>query len=114
MKTLRLFPKEIILQSFKKTLFDAWIDGSLSVEELAIIDTRKTELKITEQEHSMIEREVQILCYEENLKKSWKDGSINQSEQEELERLRRDLKISAEQHLELEQKVRRMVQTPPP
>lgn len=78
---------------------------------MAIIETRKAELEITEQEHSMIEREARILCYEENLKKCWKNGSINQAEQEKLDQLRRELNISAEQHLELEQKVRRMVLT---
>jgi hypothetical protein len=108
-KKIKNVPKEAVLESYKRTLKDAWMDGSLGVEELEVVEMRKVELEITEQEHSMIEREAKILSYEENLKKCWQNGSINQAEQEELDRLRLELNITAEQHMELEQKARRTV-----
>jgi hypothetical protein len=106
-KKIKTIPKDVLLESYKRTLVDAWMDGNLCVEELATIETRKGELEISETEHAKLEREAQILSYEENLKIKWRSGSIDQTAQEELERLREEMNISAEQHSELEQKVRR-------
>ena len=102
-------PRQVILQTYKHALRQAWIDGKLTPDERAILESLRTSLQVTEDEHRSLEPEALLEAYTAAVREVWSDGSTTNEEMDHLEQLRKELNISAEQHLKIEQTVRREI-----
>ena len=93
------------LSLYRELLKEMWFDGTITeVESNELMKVRGI-FKITDEEHSEIEKQIQIDAYVEALRIAWKDGVITQNENEVLQMMRKKFSISMEQHMSAEAKI---------
>ncbi|TAK51941.1 MAG: response regulator [Bacteroidetes bacterium] len=93
------------IDRYKKILHDAWHDGLVTPQEVAVLKKVRNELNITEETHHTLEKEVKLDSYVEAVRTSWREGLISPTKAGALEGLRKKYGISIEEHLVVEGKI---------
>ncbi|MBI5215718.1 MAG: response regulator [Ignavibacteriae bacterium] len=93
------------IDRYKKILVDAWRDGLITAQEIAVLKRVRIDLSITEEVHHTLEREVKLECYVDAVRKAWRDGLISPLKAGALDGLRKKYGISIEEHLHVEGKI---------
>lgn len=95
---------EIIL----RTMFQkAWMDGSISNEERAMLLVLKNAIEMTDEKFSEIEKITKNEAYVSALRSVWSDGVVTPDESDFLQSLREKLGVPAEEHFKLESLIRK-------
>jgi len=90
---------------YRELLKEMWFDGKVSEAETKELRKVRELFKITDEEHTDLEKQVQVDAYEEALRIAWRDGAITQSENDVLVMMREKFSISMEEHLSAEAKI---------
>lgn len=85
------------LAVYNKTLFVVWADGAATVEEEDTLKQFRVELKISGEEHFVLEAAAKRECYVTSFKQLWSSGSLSADSATTLSSLRRKFRISAEE-----------------
>lgn len=95
-------------ETILRTMFQkAWMDGSISNEERAMLMVLKNAIEMTDEKFSEIEKVTKNEAYEGALRAVWKDGVVTPDESDFLQSLREKLGIPAEEHFKLESLIRK-------
>jgi tetratricopeptide (TPR) repeat protein len=87
---------------YRGMLKQAWVDGQPNKEENNMLGVVRRSLTISDSEHALLEREVQLETYTEALRMAWKSGIITANDAKTHENLRTLYGVSMEQHLVIE------------
>jgi len=93
------------LTMYRELLREMWFDGKITEEEAAELKKVREIFKISQEEHTELEKQVQIDAYIEALRIAWRDGAISQNESEVLQVMREKYNISMEEHMSAEAKI---------
>lgn len=85
------------LAVYNKALFVVWADGASTDEEEATLKQFRAELKISMEEHFVLEAAVKRECYVTAFRQLWSSGSLSADGASTLASLRRKFRISAEE-----------------
>ncbi len=85
------------LAVYNKALFVVWADGAATVEEEDTLKQFRAELKISSEEHFVLEAAAKRECYIASFKQLWSSGSLSADSATTLSSLRRKFRISAEE-----------------
>jgi len=95
-------------ETILRTMFQkAWMDGSISNEERAMLMVLKNAIEMTDEKFSEIEKVTKNEAYEGALRAVWSDGVVTPDESDFLQSLREKLGIPAEEHFKLESLIRK-------
>ena len=97
------------LNTYRSMLKQMWIDGKPAKEERAMLDVVGRSLGITDADHIVLEREVQLESYAEALRSAWKSGIIDTDDTKTHENLRNLYGVTLDQHHAIEPGVLRDV-----
>ena len=92
--------------TYRSMLKQAWVDGQPTKEEKSMLDVVRLSLGITDADHTIVEREVQVEAYTEALQAAWKAGVLTPDDTRTHENLRQLYGISMEEHLVIEKEIR--------
>ncbi len=90
---------------YRELLKEMWFDGKIKEEEARELEKVREIFKISEEEHTELEKQVHIDAYVEALRIAWRDGAITQNENDVLVMMRDKFNISMEEHLSAEAKI---------
>ena len=93
------------LTLYRELLKEMWFDGKITDAESQELKKVRGIFSISDEDHSEIEKQIQIDAYVEALRIAWKDGVITQNENEVLQIMRQKFSISMEQHMSAEAKI---------
>jgi len=93
------------LTMYRELLREMWFDGKITEEEAAELKKVREIFKLSQEEHTELEKQVQIDAYIEALRIAWRDGAISQNESEVLQVMREKYNISMEEHMSAEAKI---------
>jgi CheY-like chemotaxis protein len=93
------------LTLYRELLREMWFDGKITENEGRELKKVRELFKISDEEHSEIEKQIQIDAYVEALRIAWNDGVITQNENDVLQMMRQKFSISMEQHMSAEAKI---------
>jgi hypothetical protein len=90
------------MNTYRSMLKQSWVDGQPSKEENLMLDVVRRSLTISDSEHAVLEREVQLETYTEALRTAWKSGIIMADDAKTHENLRILFGVNLDQHLVIE------------
>jgi CheY-like chemotaxis protein len=97
MSQLSTMTHQDALSVYNKALFVVWADGAATVEEEDTLKQFRVELKVSGEEHSVLEAAAKRECYIASFKQLWSSGSLSADSATTLSSLRRKFRISADE-----------------
>ena len=93
-----ILDRSVELETYQKTMAEAWIDGALSENENRQLHELRTLLEITDAENERIEKKVKYECYRNELLRQLSENPSNLSNSKSLANLQKKFNISDEDH----------------
>ncbi|MCK5572290.1 MAG: hypothetical protein KAJ12_05995, partial [Bacteroidetes bacterium] len=100
--------------TYRSMLKQAWVDGQPTKEEKSMLEVVRLSLGISEADHTIVDREVQIEAYTEAFQAALKAGVLTPEDNRTHENLRQLYGISLEEHLVVEKEMRDGLRTDNP
>ena len=88
-------------------MMQMWIDGMPNRDERSILEVVRVSLGVKEEEHVMLERDVQIETFKDALRSAWRSGIISSSDDVTHENLRKLYGITPDECLPIKVDVMR-------
>jgi hypothetical protein len=98
-------------ETYRSMLKQAWVDGQPTAEERSMLEVVRLSLGISEDEHALVEREVQVETYTEALQAAWKAGVLTPEDTRTQENLRQLYGMNLEEHLVIEANILKELRT---
>jgi len=92
-------------EAYKTLLMEIWIDGAITPDEQARIESMRETFAITLEEHAVIEKDVRLTSYLNSIKDEWRKGITN------FDVLRKKFLITDQEQISLEPKVFQLLQS---
>jgi hypothetical protein len=114
-KELQVVREREVLQNesvatYRSMLKQAWADGQPSPEEKSMLTFVRRSFGVSDDNHAVIEREVQLEVYTEALRSAWKAGIISPDDASTKENLRVLYGVKMDEHLVIESSLMRELQ----
>lgn len=90
---------------YRRALIEAWADGATTPAEKEQLESLRSSLQITAEDHTKMEKEAKIGAYTQAFRRAWSTGAISPDSATALAELRKKFKISLEEHEQIEAKL---------
>jgi CheY-like chemotaxis protein len=102
--------KTVEMESYRKALTEAWVDGVLNPNEDRQLSELRLVLEITDDEHERLEKNVKRECYRSAILQQLSSNPASISNSKSLSELQRLYKISEEDHQHVQQQLLSVMQ----
>ena len=92
-------------EAYKTLMMEIWSDGAITSDEQARVESMRETFAITQDEHSVIEKDVRMTLYLNSIKVEWRKGVTN------FDTLRKKFLITDQEQISLEPKVFQLLQS---
>jgi CheY-like chemotaxis protein len=106
----RVVERSIELESYRKTLIEAWSDGALNPDEERQLHELQSILEITDAEHEGMEKNVKRECYKNAIVRQMTNNGAALSDSKSVTDLKRMFNISDEEHMQVQAQLMDFIQ----